>query len=185
MIFQTILMYTIICSTLIYGVGIKNLIDVSKKMKHTLVLYLKSFLSVSISVLLTWLITSNLLTPYNLSMLFPFFALLISTLFSIFLQQLFSRFLKIDTAEFSVTFFSVLLAISDGTTLLYSFLIGITAVSTFYLLALLLFMIRKKNRFVKVAPGFNAGSLILITMACIILALYGWNVSWLNVEAFR
>lgn len=185
MILQTILMYLLICSApLIYGVGIKNLVDVSEKPDANLALYLKSVLCVGISILLTWFITSILLIPYNLSMLFPFFALLISSIFSILLQQVFYSLLKVETAEFSVTFFSVLLAISDGTSLLHSFLIGVTTVTSFYILVFLLFSIRKKSRFVKVAPDFNTGSLILVAMACIILALYGWNVSWLNTEVF-
>lgn len=185
MIFQTVFMYLVICSTsLIYGVGIKNLVDVSKKLEHAFVLYLKSLLCVLISVPLTWLITNLLLLPYNLYMLFPFFVVLISVFFSILLQQIFYTVLKVNTAEFSVTFFSVLLAISDGTTLLHSFIIGVVAVSSFYVLAVLLFTIRKKNRFVKVAADFNTGSLILVAMACIILALYGWNISWLTMEVF-
>lgn len=186
MIVQTIFIYMIISSTsLIHGIGLKKLVEDSQKPIDTLLFYAKSIILVTISFFLTWFITNTLLAPHNLAILFPFFALLITALFSIILHHVINLVLKIDTAEFSVSFLSVVLAISNGTSLAHSFLIALIAVNSFYLLSLLLFTIRQRILSINVANDFTVDVLILLAIACITFALYGWTNSWFNIEVFR
>ncbi len=186
MIFQTVFMYFIISSAcLIYAIGIKDLLESPEYTTGMGTSYVKNIFSTSAAILIVWLLLRFLLIPYGFQILFPFLMLAILILFSILLENAWPSLFKMDTREFILGFFAVYLAISEGTTLAISFIIGITVISAFYLLAILFYSLNRKNESVIVSKHFNTVSLMLLGMACIILALYGWNVSWLSSKFFN
>ncbi len=186
MIFQTIFMYFIICSScLVYGICIKNLLEYPENISNTFALYIKTVFSVSAAILLMWLVLRFLIVPYGHQIVFPFITLGILLLISALLENAWPAVFQSDPREFTLGFFAVLLSMSEGTTLVTSLIIGITVSSAFYLLAFLFYSLNRRNAFVVIAPQFNSIALMLIAMSCILLAIYGWNVSWLTIKIFN
>ncbi len=185
MIFQTMFMYLIISSAcLLYGIGIKDLMESPDNISGIITAYLKTLVSVIVSLLLMWVLLRFVLVPYNFQLVFPLVLLIILVLMSVVLEKVWPSFLKPSTREFTLAFFAIFLALGEGSSLLNSLIIGFTTVNAFYLLVFLLYCINRKNTSVVISPHFNTVALMLITFACVILALYGWNVSWLNEKFF-
>ncbi len=186
MIFQTIFMYLFISSAcLIYGIGVKDLLDSPERVRNIVAIYVKTIIIVCTSIFLNWLILRFLLIPYGYQSLFPFMTLVVIVMLSVILESLWPSFFKMETRDLTLVFFAVFLGISEGATLTISLTIGITVISAFYLLLYLLYSLNRKNSSIVIAPQFNTTALMLTAMSCIILALYGWNVSWLSQKFFN
>ncbi|MFI3257183.1 MAG: hypothetical protein R3Y36_02670 [Spirochaetales bacterium] len=181
MTLQSLFIYLIVCLTsVLFSIDSKSTSYLPYPGLHIIALYFKSLLTVVLSLLVLWLTVTFLLAPYNVAALFPFCALLISGAFSVALQKLLHIIFKFDITEFSLSFFAVLFAINDGISLVHTLVIGVTAVTAFYILAFFLWCLQRRNTSIKISKYFNKPALIFIAMACIIFALYGFEISWLN-----
>ncbi|MGP1523594.1 MAG: hypothetical protein ACTTKC_09920 [Treponema sp.] len=186
MILQSFFMYGVLCAVpLIYGIGLKELSAAPKRPLYIIAAAVKSLCTVFITVFLTRFLTVKLLTPYSLAVLYPFFALPLTFAFSL----LFKRFIyiccKIETAEFDIAFLSVILAVSEGFTLMHALIIGAVSTLSFYILLPVLGAVRKRLEITRIHPAFNDTVMIIITLALITCGLYGWNLSWLNTGLFK
>ncbi|OJF77725.1 MAG: hypothetical protein BKP49_01735 [Treponema sp. CETP13] len=183
---ETIFIYVIVSSvTLVYGIGLKKLYIFSIKPHHILAYFIKSLLSIAASISLTWSITNYLLAPFDLSKIYPFFAIL----FTIFFCMIFQRFIfasfKIDTAEFTLTFLTVIVAVGEAVSFPNAMVIGLSCCISFYLLIPVLEAIRNQIGFLKNHSVFSTETLIFISFALIIFAFFSWNVSWLNLGVYK
>jgi len=179
-------MYIFVSSvTLIYGFGFKKLILISKKPHHIIAYCLKSLLSITASISLTWVIANNILAAYNMAEIYPFFAVLFTVFFSMIFQRFIFSSFKIDTAEFTLTFLTVILAVAEGGDFQNALIIGISSCISFYFLIPLLWSIRKRFQLSAISTDFKTGALAFISLALIILALYSSNVSWLNLGVYK
>ncbi len=185
MIFQTVFMYIIISSVcLIYGIGIKELLEAPGEITKIGLSYIKILLTVIITMLLIWIPVRFVFIQYNFEIVFPLITLIFLVSLSALLQHLWPNMFQTNSRDITLSFFSVFLAVSEGITLIESLILGFVTVSAFYLLLFLMYCVNRKNSSVVISPRFNTTALMLITLACLILALYGWNVSWLRDRFF-
>lgn len=184
--FETFFLYIIISSTtLVYGIGLKKLFCFTDKPQHLIVHFLKSLFCIVTSISLTWLITNYLLAPFDMSIVYPFFAVLFSVSFGLLFQRYIFSSLKIDTAEFMLTFLSIILAVGEGSSYVYTLLIGISSCLSYYILIPFLFAIYQRIQNLRPNHELTTIALIFISLAFIIFALYSWNVSWLNIGVYQ
>ncbi|MGL4986641.1 MAG: hypothetical protein ACRC5H_05815 [Treponemataceae bacterium] len=177
--------YYIFCSSalLIYGIGIKQGIDFSKNMSLSFWFYcLKIFVTSLITISLLWVISTNLLAPFGFADLVPIFiffvVLFISKMIDIATTLLFSQSYPETFTSLLITFF----ALSESTTLPEGFLlIGAACFSLALFVPLLYTIIQKINK-AKTPYYLKTSTLILISIAFILIAMYAWNLSWLNFE---
>lgn len=186
MILQSFFMYGIVCAVpLVYGIGLRKLLGTPKQPLYGIVAAAKSLCTVFITILLTRFFTVKLLAPYSLAVLYPFFALPLTLAFSLLFKQCIYLCCKIETAEFDIAFLSVILAVSEGFTLMHALIIGAVGTLSFYILLPVLGAVRKRLEITRIHPAFNDTVMIIITLALITCGLYGWNLSWLNTGLFK
>ncbi len=186
MIFQTIFMYLFISSVcLVYGVGLRDIITSPDRIGKIGLPLARTIITTVITMLISGLLIQFVLLPYSFQIVFPLVILIILVIVTFLLEHLWPSIFVLNTREITLSFFAVFLSLSEGAGFLRSIIISITAIMAFYLLLFFLYCVNRKNASVITSPVFNNVSLMLITMACIILALYGWNVSWLNDKIFN
>ncbi len=185
MVFKTTFLYFFTMSAcLIYGIGIKNLLENPEKIHTVFSVYIKNIIGVSLAIIAMRLLLIFVLIPYHMTFLFPFFTLLLLVIGSMFIKEARNNAFTTQISDFTLSYFSVFLAVNEGTSFASSLIIGFATITSFYILVYVLYAINKKNLSVIVSSNFKTLSLMLITMAIILLALYGWNVSWLRVRFF-
>lgn len=185
MIFQTILMYLILCTLcLIFEVSLKKLYFLPETNKTIAFSALKTIVIVITSTLISFLLLKYVLIRFNFTFILPFFIILSILSFSLLFELINKKMFELHTSDFVLCFISIFIATSEGTSLLNSLLIGITSVSCYYLVLYVLFCIDKQNSSVIKATSANIIPLLLLALATIILASYSWDVSWLSIRFF-
>ena len=168
---------------LIYGNGLNRILFYSQSPKIGAIKCLKMLLSVVSSAALSYLFSAKLLLIADLSELYPFAAMLIFPLISVFVESIIRIASRTSSAEFALSFMSVLLALAEGSSILECMLISATGVIAFCVIIPFLSAIRKRVN----ASGKNARDFFLISasVAIIIIITLAWNVSWLNPKVMK
>ena len=163
----------------LYGIGLNRAIIVSSSPKDVGLSYIKS-LSASVStVSLAYLVIYNLLVPLSLQELYPLVCILIFLVVTVFIEVLIRLTVTMVIAEFSVSFLCILLAINESISLAEAVLFVICCLTSFYLLIPVLAALRKRNDHAISLPAFK-NSLILFSLAILILFVLVFDASWLN-----
>ncbi len=172
-------------SVLLYGIGLNR----STLVTHIVPLFgliLKNIFSVVATSVLTYLFIEYLLLPLNLVELYPLVAFLIFSIIAIFFETVVRITSAKVTSEFCLSFLIVILSLNEGFSILDVILINITCFLSFILLLPFLKVIKKHNSLVgNIQPHVNYKTLLLISIAVLIMALAVFNVSWLNVEVLK
>jgi hypothetical protein len=180
---DTIFYYLFYCSAvLVYGIGLNRTAVLSRSMDKTLfLLIIKMIITILCSTALTWVVILELLVPADLVELFPLAALLILLAVSVFVEILIRITTGFRTSEFAVSYLILLLSLNESTEVVNSLVIASGCILSFVIILPVLFALRKR---IEVARPRNdkikKKSLIMITMAVIVIVLGVWNVSWLN-----
>ena len=185
MIFQTIIMYLIVCTLcLIFEVSIKKLYFFDYTKEFLLFAGLKTLAMVVLSVIISYILLKFILIKFCATFILPFFIILFILGFSILFELINPKIFKINTNDYVLCFISIFIATSEGNSLATSILISITSVCCYYLLLYMLFCSDKQNSTVIKINSTNTIPLLLLTLAIIILAGYSWNISWLSIRFF-
>ena len=163
---------------LISANGLNRVLIYSQSPKPGTIKCIKMLISVVSSAALSYLFSAKLLLIADLSELYPFTAMLIFPLISVFVESIIRIASRTSSAEFAISFMSVLLAVGESTSLLECMLISATCVIAFFVIIPFLSAIRKRVN----ASGKNSRDffLIAVSAAIIIIITLAWNVSWLN-----
>lgn len=165
---------------LIYGIGMNRATVISEKPDHNYLKFIKMILVVAITSVVSFITVKFLLEPCRISELYPFTSLMIYFIVSLLFEILFRTATKINLAEFIVSILCVLLAVGESCSILECLVISAAAVLSFIVITPILFSIRKRIEIANPLEDFKNSSLLLISLAMIILISYVWNVSWLN-----
>lgn len=176
------LSYYIICSStiMLYGIGLGEAVALSGSPRSVLGVVFKSLFCTTSSTVLTWLLCTYLLCPYDLYELFPFFCAIIFLTLSVFTEILVRITAKVSTTDWTLSMLSTLLAVNEGATLLEALLICIICILSFFVITALLGNIRR--RLGQMHSIITAESLMFISIAVILLSTLAWNASWLNLR---
>lgn len=177
----TFFYYTLFSSAvLLYGVGLNRSTLISD-FRSIIATLFKVFASIFFTSILSWLFVSHILMPLKLIELYPFVVLLIYLIISVFLETIVRITAKVVTSEFSVSYLIALLALNESTNLVDVMVISASCLFSFILLIPIIKVINKRIVLVgDMAVHGNYRSLLLISVAIIVVALACGNVSWLN-----
>ncbi|MBR5934464.1 MAG: hypothetical protein IK002_10815 [Treponema sp.] len=167
-------------AVLLYGIGFNRESVMCNYPKQILFCSIKSYISVVITFLITFFLNSNFFIPLKIVEIYPFIALLIYITISVFLEILIQVTTKRTSAEFAVSFLTVILALNEGVLLIDGVLICISVLTCFYILIPVLFALEKRMQATNSNGLFKQKSLIFLCMVVIMIALYSFNISWLN-----
>jgi len=183
MLFSSLIFYFFIASIiLVYGVGIKELLLVIDRPKNVLLYSLKTFLTTTFSVMLSWVVTTYILAEKNLTDIYPFFLLFITLGFSILFSYLIKLIFKIDIKEFSLTFLISLISINESVSFFSAISICVASTLCFYILIPILYSIKKRISISSAHIDIKTGFLILFSIALFLIVVFSYNISWLNFE---
>ncbi len=182
----TFLYYLLFSSAiLIYGIGLNRSTIVTHIMQIFPLIFKSLVTSLSSSVL-SWLFIQYILIPLNLIELYPLVALLIFAVISIFLETVIRITSGKVTSEFCISFLIVLLALNESLSYFDLFIVNISCFLSFVLILPVLKVIKRRNSFVGTMHiHANYKTLILVSIAVLIMALAVFNVSWLNPEVIK
>lgn len=169
----------ILGSVFLYGIGLNRAIIYSSSPKGLGLSYLKSLLSTIPTVGLSYGIIQSLLVPLQLQELYPFVCIMIYLVISVFFEVLIKLTAQFTITEFSVSFLCVLLAINESFSLFESIAFVICCLTSFYILVPILVALRKRNEQANPLPVFK-NSLILFSLAILMLFVLVFDASWLN-----
>ena len=119
------------------------------------------------------------MVPLSLHELYPFVCILIFSLVSVFIEVLIRLTVNSIVTEFSVSFLCILLAINESLSLLEAVLFALCCITSFYILIPVLAALRRRNEHASPLPVFK-NSLILFSLAILILFVLVFDASWLN-----
>ena len=182
----TFLYYLLFSSAiLIYAIGLNRATIVTHIMQIFPLIF-KSLVATISSSVLSWLFIQYILIPLNLIELYPLVALLIFTVISIFLETIIRIPSGKVTSEFCISFLIVLISLNESLSYLDLFIINISCFLSFVLILPVLKVIKRRNSLVgTMRIHANYKTLILVSIAVLIMALAVFNVSWLNPEVIK
>lgn len=172
-------------AVLIYGIGINRATIISEKPENYALLFVKMLITVISSAVLTYIIDLYLLIPVHLTELFPFVSVLIFSGVSVFIESIIRITSKTNAAELAVSLLTVILAVNESISLEQCVIISCFCTLSFYIFVPFLYAIQKRIEITRPATDFRNSSLLIISIALIILSLVAWNVSWLNPGVFQ
>ncbi|MFA6855591.1 MAG: hypothetical protein WCR31_00145 [Treponema sp.] len=180
---DTFFYFSLYCSAvLIYGIGLNRTAVLSRSLDKTLFFQLiKCTIVILCSTVLTFIIIKELLIPAKLVELYPLIALLIFISLSVFVEIIMRITTGFITSEFTVSYLIILLTLNESLGIIDSIVIAVSCMVSFIMILPVLFSLRKR---IEVARPKNdkikKKSLIMLSMAVIIISLAVWNVSWFN-----
>ena len=172
-------LFFILCSVFLYGIGLNRAVIISSSPKGLALSFMKSLFAAVSAVALSYLVIQNLLVPLSLQELFPLVCILIFLIVSVFIEVLIRLTVNSTITEFSVSFLCVLLAINESLTLVEAILFVMCCLTSFYILIPVLAALRRRNEHASPLPVFK-NSLILFSLAILILFVLVFDASWLN-----
>ena len=172
-------------AVLIYGIGFNRESVMCNYPKQVLFSAIKSYACVIITYLLTYCLNINFLIPLKIIEIFPFVALLIYITITVFFEILIQITTKRSSAEFAISFLTVILALNEGVALIDGILICLSVLTCFYSLIPILFALEKRMQASTSNNVFKQKSLIFLSMVIIMIAIYSFNISWLNVGVIK
>ncbi len=182
----SIFLYFIFYSSavLMYGVGIRHSVVSSKKSDLVFVRLIRSLLCVFSSVSISWFLYRSLLSPMHLEdLLFPVVMLIylpVQACFNVLFKTAFHK----SIPEFTVSILCVILALTNSNTYTRCLIIALSSCISYYSFIPVLYAIRKRLEYADPVQEFKTGSLIFISIAVIMLALFSFHISWLPLGGF-
>ncbi|MDR3283974.1 MAG: hypothetical protein LBS97_02210 [Treponema sp.] len=177
-------LYYFLFSSIIFvqGVCLDWVILKSENLKGLPLFLLKNVVCVCSTSILTALLVRALFVPLGITDLMPLAALLIFATLSVFFESLIRITAKRTISEFTVPFLCVLFSLSEtltpGGAVFWSF----CAIMSYYLLILVFYVLRQRLAAVNPPVYFANGSLLLLSIAVIMLITLAFAGSWLNPE---
>ena len=174
--------YAFIASAvLVYGIGL-NTVAVTLDSMHVICFSLAKILfTVLTSAILTWLITKYILSPLNAAELYPLLSLIILFLIFIFVDFAIKIKNKGKEFEFSVSFLILILTVNECISLIDLIVAAISGTTSFLVLLYLIRAVRNRLNIPENSAMFkNLKTLLLLSIAILIVALAAANVTWLN-----
>ena len=180
-IIEAFAFYSLFCSAVfVYGVGTLQAAELSLARKKIALSAIKSLCSVITAISLTYSFSQFLLIPLKIAELYPLAALLLFMAASVFFEIIFQLSSKKSSAEFSVSFLTVLLSVNEGESLLSAVAIATCCLASYYILIPFLFTFTNKLSSTKNTDTFRQKTSVFLCMVILMMALFALNLSWIN-----
>ncbi|MCR5400279.1 MAG: hypothetical protein K6E78_01635 [Treponema sp.] len=178
----TFFFYTFFSSAvLLYGIGLNSSTIICDSIKELTLPLVKVVATVFTTAVLCWLVIRNILVPLNLVLMYPFIAILIFFAVSIFFEVIIRITSGKITSDFNISFLIILLTLNESSNILEVLMISFSAMCSFFFLLPLMYALKHRIDLLTENQIFgNRKTLILLSVAMLIIILSFINVSWLN-----
>lgn len=163
----------------LYGIGLNRAVIVSSTPRGLALSYLKSLMASVPAVALSYIVVEGLLVPLGLQELYPLVCILVFLALSVFIEVIVRLTVRSAVTEFSVSFLCILLSMNESLSAVESVVFVVCCLTAFYLLIPVLAAVRRRNDHASPLPVFR-NSLILFSLAILMLFVLVFDVSWLN-----
>ncbi len=177
-------LFFLLSTVFLYAIGVNRAIVVSADTKGIILSYIKTLLTGTSTVSLSYLLVQILLVPYQLQELYPVICIIIFSIITVFFEVLIRLTARTSVSELSVSFLCILLALNESLSLVEAVLFVLCTLTSFYILIPFLYAVRKRNEAADALPVCR-NSLILFSLAMMMFILLVLDVSWLGRGVMR
>jgi Na+-translocating ferredoxin:NAD+ oxidoreductase RnfA subunit len=167
---------------LVHGICLDWVIFKSENVAELPLFLVKNTVCVCGASILTALLVQGVFAPAGLAALMPLAALLVFATIAVFGESLIRITAKRSVAEFTVPFLCVLFSLYETSSPAGAVLWSLCAILTYYLLIAILSVVRKRLEASNPPVFFANGSLLLLSVAAIMLITLSLAGSWLFSE---
>jgi Na+-translocating ferredoxin:NAD+ oxidoreductase RnfA subunit len=167
---------------LVHGIFLDRVIFESEKVSGIAFFFIKNTVCVCSTSVLTALLVKALFVPIGMTELMPLVALLVFAIISVFCESLIRITAKRSAAEFTVPFLCVLFSLAENGSIADAVLWSFCAIGSYYLFIVVFSVIRKRLDTTNPPAFFQDGSLLLISIAVVMLIVFSLAASWLLPE---
>lgn len=176
-----ILIYSFYSSAvLLYGVGLKESILYSGKIKNVLKQSAMAVVVSMLSVLIIYPIMHFWMFPYGFAELYPVLCVFVVAAIGKTIETLINADSSHVSFECILPLCIVILALDEGGSFLSAFAITVSACFSFCIITLILYALRKRLHFATHAKHIEGLPILYISIGILVLILYAWNISWWN-----
>ena len=179
MIFSALTYYVLSASVfLMYGISLNNLVSSNSNYGSLMLTGVKSLITATMTISISYMISNHLLAPANLAELYPFVTVLVFIMFSAIIEVFIGIGIQNSITEFGMPLLCVMLAVNESDSIGYAIVIAVSCIAAFYVLFGIVYAMR--NRFDMFSPsmGLRVYCLLFVSLAVILIALGAFNVSW-------
>ena len=177
---STFLYYTCFASTILfYGIGVNQIIDLNLFQTKTITYMIKVVISILLSTVFSWLLTSMILIPLHIVELFPVVCFFIYICVTTFMEALTRITTNKSTAEFIFSYLIVLLSVMESTSLLNTLVIAGSCLAALVLLCPFIYSFKARANDDNISKE-KFYSRYLLFIAILIFIISVWDVIWLN-----
>lgn len=166
---------------LFYGIGISRTITLKDDTSQLVLSCIKALSTASATTAVGYLVVNWLLVPVQLAELYPFVLVFVFLIFSLLIEIFIGVGIKKSPAEFSITLLSSILALNEGLSIGQAVVISCSCIISFYLMIVIFYSIRDRVGFYTDTIGIKIYPVLILSLSAVILAIYGWNISWFNL----
>jgi electron transport complex protein RnfA len=170
---------------LVHGICLDRVIFNSENVSELPIFFVKNAVCTCGASILTALLVQAVFAPIGLVALMPLAALFIFATISVFCESLIRITAKRSVSEFTVPFLCVLFSLSETSSPAGAVLWSFCAILTYYLLITVFYVMRKRLETSNPPAFFANGSLLLLSVAVIMLITLSFAGSWLLSEVAR
>ncbi|MBQ6779652.1 MAG: hypothetical protein IJP62_00280 [Treponema sp.] len=179
MIFNALVYYVFSASVfLMYGISLNNLVSSNSNYGSLMLTGVKSLITSTMTIALSYVIANLLLAPAHLAELFPFVTVFVFIMFSAIIEVFIGIGLQNSITEFGMPLLCVLIAINESSSIGYAIVIAIACITAFYVLFGIVYALRNRFDMFSPAMGLRVYCLLFVSLAIILIALRAFNVSW-------
>lgn len=182
---STFLYYTCFASAILfYGVGINQIAELSLFKTKTITYMIKIVISILLSTVLSWIVTSMILTPLHIVEVFPIVCFLIYVCITTFLEALTRLTTNKSTSEFLFSYLIIILSVMESTSLLNTLVISGSCLTALLIMMPLIYSFRERV-FKDNISKEHYFCRFLLFLAILIIVISAWDIMWLNPAVIK
>ena len=165
---------------LFYGIGINRTISLHEDYSALKLSFFKGLTTSSSTCAVSYLVISWLFSETGLEELFPVVVIMIYIIFLLFVEIFVGIGIRPAGAEFAIPLLAVFLGINEGVSIGHAVVITCCSICSFYIMLAIFHSVVERVKIYRNEQSLYIFCMLLISLAAIILALCGWNESWVN-----
>lgn len=183
MIFTSIYYIFFASSVILYGAGLNSLTIICDSIHELKLSLAKVMFSILITCIISFQFTHFFLIPLRLEELYPLVALMIFLIISTILETVVRITTGKITSEFIFSYLLILLALNESLNLTEVMIISLGGFISFVLLIPVIYSLKKRVSIIgNLQPHGNKKSMVLVSIAIIVMILAVGNVSWFSLR---
>ncbi len=163
----------------VYGLGLHKALMKSRKPKNILTEICKFSITISVSSLLCYLITAQLV-KINFGELGPFIAIIIIALINVFMELVVRVSERTSMIDSAVELMCVVIGVTEAMSIWEALLNSLFCMVAYFICIPFFYSLRKRIEMNAPTKNVRNLSLLFVSLAVVALILLSWNVSWLN-----